>query len=276
MRQPQLSVIIPSFNSGKTIGKALQSIVSQLYKDYECMVIDGGSTDNTLAIIAEFSKKHQSIRYHSEPDKGIYDAMNKGIQSTSGQYLYFMGSDDELYNNSVFEGIFSPSNFTSDDFIYGKVIFKHSGLPFGGPTDYFKVIRNLENICHQAILYKRTIFETMGLYDLHFPIYADFNLNVKCFANNTISKKYIDSIFCIFNEKGASSTRGRNDFFIQELHRQYITNHEDPVALYASAKFAQKQVIDLLNSRDYRVGKLIGNTIRRIRKLLRFSPTTKK
>jgi glycosyltransferase involved in cell wall biosynthesis len=276
MRQPQLSIIIPSFNAGKTIGKALESIVSQSFKDYECMVVDGGSTDNTLAIITEFSSKHQFIQYHSGLDKGIYDAMNKGIQSTTGQYLYFMGSDDELYNSSVFEGIFSPPNFTADDFIYGKVIFKHSGLPFGGPMDYFKLIRNLENICHQAILYKRIIFDSMGLYDLHFPIYADFNLNVKCFANNTISKKYIDTIFCIFNEKGASSTRGHNDFFIQELHHRYITNHEDPVALYASAKFTQKQVIDLLNSRDYRVGKLIGNTIRRIRKFFRFPSITKK
>jgi glycosyltransferase involved in cell wall biosynthesis len=275
MESPILSVIIPAYNSAKTLDKALQSIVNQTFLSYDCWVIDGASTDGTKQILANYHARFPKIKYHSAPDKGIYDAMNKGIALSGGSFLYFMGSDDELSDEKVFEKIFGSEPISSVDFIYGKVVFKYSGLPFGGQMDYFKIIRNLENICHQAIFYKRSIFDKHGIYDLRFPIYADFNLNVKCFADNSLVKKYIDLVICIFNEKGASFTRGNTDFFIQDLHASYITDHENPVALYASSKFAERQVVDLLNSRDYRLGKKIGNTVRRIKRLFRISPATK-
>jgi glycosyltransferase involved in cell wall biosynthesis len=264
----KLSIIIPSYNSAGTIRDTLHSIVNQSFDDFECWIIDGGSDDDTLTIIEEFSTRSKAIKYISGPDKGIYDAMNKGIELSSGEYLYFLGSDDLLYHKTILAELFVLPEFGTFDFIYGKVLYKHSRLPEGGEKDYFKIVRNLENIHHQAIFYKRNVFQTIGNYDLNFPIYADFNMNVKCFNEKSISKKYIDRIIAVFNEKGTSYFHRGKDSFIQDLHKYYVTTYEDPVSLYATSRFLEKRINDIMNSQDYRIGKKIGNMVRVARRLL--------
>ena len=94
---PFISIIIPTFNAESTILKALESILQQTFKDFEILIIDGLSKDKTIEIVENL--KDSRIKIHSDKDIGIYDAMNKGIHYAQGKWLYFIGSDDYLYNN---------------------------------------------------------------------------------------------------------------------------------------------------------------------------------
>lgn len=97
-----LSVIIPTYNSENTIEKCLDSLLAQTFKDFEICIIDGGSLDNTLTIATCYRTQFKNIRIVSEPDEGVYDAMNRGIDFASGKWLYFLGSDDKVFDPFVF------------------------------------------------------------------------------------------------------------------------------------------------------------------------------
>ncbi len=265
MNTLQLSVIIPTYNSEKTIAETLKSIVEQNAKGIECLIIDGVSADKTIDIVKTYVDKHSFIKYISEPDNGIYDAMNKGIALAKGSYLYFMGSDDVFYSKDILHNLFSLDCFNTTDLIYGDVLFKYNKMKVGEEKTYLKLIKNLENICHQSIFYSRHIFEKLGQYDLNYPIYADFNMNIRCFRDATITKKYIDTVICIFNEKGASHFQRSKDNYIIDLHEEYVKTYEDPVAMYDTLKQLETRVGELMNSKEYLLGKKIGDFIRKIK-----------
>lgn len=268
MENVHLSIIIPTYNSGNTLSKTLQSIVYQNFKAFECLIVDGQSTDSTLSIASEFNKNYPSIKFTSEPDQGIYDAMNKGIDLAKGDYLYFMGSDDVFYNNSILNDIFSEPGFENPDIIYGDVVFKHSKIRYGEEKNYLKLIKNLENICHQSVFYSKKVFQTVGKYDLRYQLYADFNLNIKCFKTASISTKYLHKIICVYNEKGTSYSTRKNDRYIQDVHELYVAEHEDVVALYDTVKLLEKELAEVYTSKDYLLGKRMGNYFRKMKAVL--------
>src|SRR5690606_18219293 len=105
--------------------ETIESIINQTYKNVEILVLDNISKDATCNIVNEYVNKYPQIKLNSEKDKGVYDAMNKGINLSKGEFLYFMGSDDVFYSNTTLELIFSKENLNYD-FIYGNVIFKKS------------------------------------------------------------------------------------------------------------------------------------------------------
>ena len=115
---PRLSIIIPTFNSAKTLSRCLDSVISQSFTDWEVLMMDGVSNDDTIKIASSYQDSR--IRIYSEPDKGIYDAMNKGIDKAQGEWLYFLGSDDWLYNSESFDDLFN-NDVDSYDVIYGDV-----------------------------------------------------------------------------------------------------------------------------------------------------------
>src|SRR5215216_6167566 len=120
---PLLSIIIPTYNSEKTLSCCLQSVLNQTFKDFEILIIDGLSSDNTINVIKGYN--NSKIRVYSEKDKGIYDAMNKGIEKSAGEWLYFLGSDDQFFNEYVLEAIFQGNKdiLKHSDYVYGNVIW---------------------------------------------------------------------------------------------------------------------------------------------------------
>lgn len=202
MFQPKISIITPVYNNEKDIANCIQSVANQTYKNIEHIIIDGNSTDNTLRIIKENKAKYDYINYISEKDKGIYDAMNKGIELATGDYLYFMGSDDEFYHDAILHEI--ASELEGFDVVYGNVYFKHKNIIYGFEADINKLKYN--NIPHQAIFYKRTIFDELGYYGNSFVVSEDYILNIKCFKENKIIKKYINKIICNFNDTSLSNS----------------------------------------------------------------------
>ena len=119
---PRLSIIIPTFNSAKTLSRCLDSVISQSFTDWEVLMMDGVSNDDTIKIAS--SCQDSRIRIYSEPDKGIYDAMNKGIDKSRGEWLYFLGSDDYLFNSHSLEDVFK-NDIEKYDVVYGDVYAPH-------------------------------------------------------------------------------------------------------------------------------------------------------
>lgn len=167
----------------------LDSIVIQNSNLYECIIIDGKSTDKTIDIILEFKNRYpDNIKFISEPDKGLYDAMNKGIKQTSGDYLYFIGAGDELYPN-VISNVCNYLKFNLE-IIYGDVYMCHQNRFDGFKRSKEEVLYSI--ICHQSIFYHKDIFLKHGLYDLKYKVYADTVLNYKIFGDDSIEKTYIN------------------------------------------------------------------------------------
>ena len=196
----KLSIIIPTFNSASVLPKALDSIVSQSFTDWEVLIMDGVSNDDTLKIAQSYNDSR--IHIYSEPDNGIYDAMNKGINKAQGEWLYFLGSDDWLLNDNVLNDIFTQ-DINGYDVVYGEVDAPHLASNHSGEWTLQTIDRNR---CHQAILYRRTVFKRLGNYNTKYTIWADYDLNLKWFFNKKIKKKHISTVIAHYSEGGYSAT----------------------------------------------------------------------
>ncbi len=201
MSTPFLTIIIPTFNSAKTLTRCLDSVINQRYRDYEIVIVDGQSTDGTLGIIDDYATSYPSIVYTSQKDNGIYDAMNKGIEKARGTWLYFLGSDDALYDDRVLEKI--SSKLTSEAvMVYGRAFVTPDNTITDINFTFEKLMR--WNICHQAIFYSKEIF-TRWKYDTRYPTLADWDLNFKIFAAYAARIRCYDVIVCTFNNAGKSA-----------------------------------------------------------------------
>jgi glycosyltransferase involved in cell wall biosynthesis len=198
----------------------LDSVVSQTYSDMEVVIIDGLSTDRTMDIAARYAASFPYISYVSEKDKGIYDAMNKGIKLAKGEWVYFMGSDDTFYSKDVVEAALS-GDLSSDDVIYGDVFSNLLGGVYDGEFTVGKLFN--KNICHQAIFFRKSIFRRTGLFDTRFKAHADWLHNLKWFADRRIRKRYVNKIIANFSEGGISSVH--KDVFFEHVMNWKRANH---------------------------------------------------
>jgi len=203
-----ISIIIPTYNSAKTLKACLNSILRQKYADFEILIIDGFSADETLFIAQSFND--QRIIIISEKDKGIYDAMNKGIDLAKGKWFYFLGSDDSLQNPNVLNEVkFAINRNPKSLFLYGDVLTSANFAQSYKDHTYEKLI-NL-NICHQAIFYHHSLFEQYR-YDLKYAICADWDLNLKVFRQKN-NPTYLNKVIANYSLDGASNDwRSHPDF----------------------------------------------------------------
>jgi glycosyltransferase involved in cell wall biosynthesis len=204
---PFLSVIIPTYNSEKTIERCLNSIISQTYQDFEICIIDGASRDSTIAKVSNFRVDCDRIRIISEKDKGTYDAMNKSIDIALGEWIYFLGSDDEMYDENVFADVFNSIPAKNCGMIYGNVringdtSWAKDGQIYDGEFQVEQILAR--NICHQAIFYRKKIFDKLGKYNIRYPVCADWELNLRFFPST--NPRYLDRIIANFYGGGISS-----------------------------------------------------------------------
>ncbi len=216
---PRLSIIIPTYNSAATIGRCLQSIGVQAFTDYEVIVQDGSPKDDTAREIEEFRKEHRDIyvSVFQEPDRGVYDAMNKGMTKARGEWLYFLGSDDELFDDRALAAVMTRENTANSNVLYGNVqsvgdsVWGKSGTIYDGPFDLAKLLGR--NICHQAIFYRAEFAQQVGSYDLSYPLYADWDFNLRCWARTKF--KYVDVTVAKFHMGGLSNAGGGDERFDQ-------------------------------------------------------------
>lgn len=195
----KLSIIIPTYNSSELIEICLCNICNKLKNSdrYEILVIDGASKDSTITIVDRIAKQQKNISYISEKDKGIYDAMNRGIYLAKGDFLYFLGADDKI----LFEMKDIENRLIDDNVVYyGNVILKDSNTKYDGVFNTNKIIE--KNICHQAIFYPRKVLIN-NLYNVHYKLLADYELNIRLWKKYVF--KHIDIYFAIYSNDGIST-----------------------------------------------------------------------
>lgn len=198
----KLSIITINRNNAEGLRKTIESVIQQTYTDFEYIIIDGASTDGSVAVVKEFANK---ITYWiSEPDKGIYNAMNKGVLKANGEYLLFLNSGDWLVDEILNE-IFA-FNFNEDilygncilDFIDGSVeIEKRCAKDKLTFWDFFNSTLN-----HQATFIKKSIFDKTGLYNESYKIVSDVLYFINAIIYYEASYKYIDIEISHFDPYG--------------------------------------------------------------------------
>jgi glycosyltransferase involved in cell wall biosynthesis len=204
--KPLVSIVLAVLNAGDTVGKTIESICSQTYSQRELMILDGGSSDRTLDIIRE---RGESIDYWiSEPDRGVYDAFNKGIGLAKGDWLYFMGAGDFFVDEMVLERLFTPAPKAL--LIYGDVIWGDTGKFYDGRFSKLKLCRR--NISQQAIFYNRELFGKWGGFNLRYGLLADYAFNMKCFGDPRTAPEYKKIAVAHFGLDGMSA-RMSDDVF---------------------------------------------------------------
>lgn len=161
-----LSIVIPTFNAGSHLEGALKSLARQTFRDFEVIVIDGLSKDNTKEIFSRLSGSLPGATWVSEKDEGIYDAMNKGIKKAQGEWIYFLGNDDRLHDETVLEKVHRFVSTTPANVIYGNILSKAFKQPYDGVFSAKKIYH--QNISHQAIFVKRQVFDIVGVFSLKY------------------------------------------------------------------------------------------------------------
>lgn len=194
---PLISIITVCYNSNETIEETIKSVINQTYNNIEYIIIDGDSLDNTLEIVGKYSSY---INLLSEPDKGIYDAMNKSLQIAKGDWLYFLGADDKLFNNEIIEEM--VSQFCDKKTIYyGNALFKISKLNYVIKPNKWSLC--YRNISHQTLFYPREVYQKFE-YKLDYPIFADHIYNIKLFKQG-YKFVHIEKTVVLYNDAGKSS-----------------------------------------------------------------------
>jgi len=214
-----LSIIIPTYNSDKTIRAALESVYMQEYQDYDVLIIDNNSSDNTVEIFKEYSLKYKNIQWYSEKDNGPYDAMNKGIKLAKGEWVYFLGSDDTLLNKNTLSKIFCSELVTNNDVIYGNVISSRFNGRYNFEFDQEKIFAT--NICHQAVFFKRDIFKRTGFFNLKYKYHSDWDHNMKWILSPNIRSTYFEIDVAEYADGGYSS-QTFDEVFAQDKMFNYL------------------------------------------------------
>jgi len=210
----KISMITVCYNSESTIRDTLESVLSQTYPDYEYIIIDGKSKDNTLQIVKEYEKKFNGkLKYISEKDKGLYDAMNKGIKLASGDIVGIINSDDVIASNDIFEKVVDKFNQFGCDGVYSNLLIKDENLN--------KIVRRFNKGSgkyklgwyppHPTLYLKKSVYDKYGLFDIDYRIAADYDFMVRIMQNGA-SLMYVDEIFT-YMRAGGKSTNGLKGYW---------------------------------------------------------------
>ena len=201
----KLSIITVNLNNKEGLQKTIDSVVSQTFKDFEWIVIDGGSTDGSKELIEQYSDHF--AYWVSEPDSGVYNAMNKGVAKAIGEYLSFMNSGDVYANEQVLQKVFDVS--PSQDILFGDWVLHYPDQQF-----YVKEPETLSlhrllywSICHQAMFIKAVLLKQKG-YDESYRVIADWKRWLEAVAGGC-SVLYLPELICIFDCSGMSFNNGQ-------------------------------------------------------------------
>lgn len=216
----KVTILTATYNSEKTLEYTIRSVIEQDYPDIEYIIIDGDSKDRTLEIIEEY--QDYGIVYISEPDNGLYDALNKGINMATGDYVYVLGSDDMLASSSIISKVVAQLD-DSVDVLSGRVMLVDDCNGKSFPINNY-VQRNKENYTggnppHQAIFIKRNLLEKYK-FDTKYRIASDYKLFLQVYYDEEVNIKYIDKIIAFFASGGVSRDTKMIDKECNEIYKE--------------------------------------------------------
>lgn len=206
----KISIVTITYNSGKTLKCAIESVLTQTYKNIEYIIVDGKSSDNTVAIINSYGNKIS--KFVSEEDDGIYDAMNKGLRLASGDIVGILNSDDVYFDNRVIENVIKEFEEKDVDSVYADLIFVK-------PKNLDKAVRYYDSShfspqkfayglmpAHPTFFVKKDIYERYGVFRTDLKIGADFDLLIRFLYTHKISYSYMKEILVKMRVGGVSTT----------------------------------------------------------------------
>ena len=198
---PLISVVTICYNAKNDLEKTILSVLSQTYQDIEYIIIDGGSTDGTVDIIHKYSER--LFYWISEPDKGIYDAMNKGMDRAIGSWINFMNAGDTFCDNEVIKNIFGYNDLSDYSVIYGDCyVSKLNQLQYLKASSMKKVHVQMP-FCHQSSFIRKTRLR----FSIDLKIAADYQMIYEYYRMNGISSfLYISKPISVFDATGISTT----------------------------------------------------------------------
>ena len=232
----KISLITATYNSAETLRDTMQSVLNQKFKDVDYIIVDGNSNDGTIDIVKEFEPQFEGrLRWVSEPDKGIYDAMNKGVKMAQGDVVGILNSDDffasdnvlekvnaAFVENPAIEGVYADVRYV-DWHETGKTVRMFSGKDF-----------TREKLCwgkmppHPSFYVKRVCYDRFGLYSLDYPICSDYDMFVKMIWIGNINTLYINDIFVNMRSGGTSSNGIKVHRKIMKERMRCVREHNMP------------------------------------------------
>lgn len=208
MNSPKISIITASFNSEKTISDTIDSVLNQKYSNIEYVIIDGGSTDNTVYIIKKYESSFNGrLKWISEKDTGIYDAWNKGVTLATGDWITFVGSDDVLLEDAIMANVNKLNNNASLNFISSNAMqvkddltpIRVTGKPWGEAMHSFNIIT------HVGCFHHKSLFQKIGLFNTDYKIAGDYDFLLRCF--DIIHADYMPVTTVMIRQGGISSSQ---------------------------------------------------------------------
>lgn len=248
---PQYSIIVATYNSEKTLKATFDSLLAQTYKEFEVIVVDGLSKDNTVVLLKEYEKKflEANIAYiwSSEKDSGIYDAWNKALKKVNSEWIAFLGSDDTYYPNALelynIEINKNPNiNYISSQVEYidceGKVL-----KILGNPYNYNQMIRYMD-IAHVGSFHHKELFKKYGNYSTDYKIVSDYDFFMKCGKN--INAGYFKKITARMLNAGISNNNTKivyNEILKIQLNHKKISKLQSYFEYYfAFVRIAKNKI----------------------------------
>lgn len=253
MTPPKISIITVNLNNNKGLKRTIESVLIQENNNIEQIIIDGGSIDGSISTIEkfeiEFQKKGISLKWYSEKDDGIYDAMNKGINIATGTYCYFLNSGDFFLTQEATKK-FEELN-SNAEFIYFNIMTNLRQITYPPRLTFLFFFR--WTICHQAIFIRRSIFKEHGGFDTKYKLAADWVHLVENIALRNATYEHINKTITFFQEDGISSMQASQirikkeralylnstiPSIIQNDYLNYISTLEE-IQFYQSSKLIQ-------------------------------------
>ena len=210
----KVSVITVAYNSAATIVDTLESVKSQSHADIEHIVIDGASTDRTVSLVEKFAPRVSHVT--SEPDNGIYDAMNKGLQLASGDVIGFLNSDDIFAHTGVISSIAKTMNDPSVDVCYGDLVYV-SRNDASNVVRYWQSCTYRPGLCsrgwapaHPTFYVRREAFRKYGGFDTSMRLAADFDLSLRLLEVHRLNTVYLPEVLVRMRLGGVTNSNWRN------------------------------------------------------------------
>ena len=212
----KVSIITATYNSAETINVCLSSVLNQSYNNIEYIIVDGGSSDSTISVIEKEVERNANIIFKSEPDKGIYDALNKGVQRATGDIVGFVHSDDFLADSTIIGKIVDKFNSEKVDGVYGdlhyvafdntdKIIRNWVSEPFNK-----KLLKKGWMPAHPTLFLKKQIYDTYGSFSLNYKIAADYDFILRIFKQERLTFFYLNETIIKMRVGGVSNNSLKN------------------------------------------------------------------
>lgn len=220
---PYFSIVTVCFNSAETIKETLASVSEQTFSDFEHIIVDGKSTDKTLEIITE----HDNSQLHiiSEPDDGIYDAMNKGLERASGEVIAILNSDDKFADHDVLMWVYNLFESTQTDVVYSAIKYfnpPNLSISIWSP-DLFAAgcYKAGFHAPHPGFFAKRRLYDKLGKFDVSMKIAADFDLMMRFMEHPQTVSKRLDKVTVDMRSNGVSSTLKNIFIGLSDIRRAF-------------------------------------------------------